>query len=661
MTRPRWSRGGLREAAAAVAPTVLVLVMSAVSLGDDPEGRDGWMLAVLLAQALPLLVVRRAPRAVLACTVTVTAAAAAGGLPVTNGTAAQAIAAGFVVAHTRWPVSMTVPVVVLAANTSGAWAGGVRDLPRHVVITAMSLILAWVLGDVVRRRAEVHAAIEAELRRRASHHRLQAEVGALNERLTIARELHGIVGEGLDAVVVQAGAARIRLGAADAANAIGAIETSARAVLSELDRFLALLRQEIPERDQDRTRTAMPVPVLDNQRSRWLGRRASAVTLVGTAAAVSALTFIDVVAVPQFHPVPGWWPLAFSAAVGVALTGRRRWPEATLAVVSVLVTSHLAAGIPVENGVVSIPVAAHALIAHRERRRSLVLAVLACVAPMVATAVAEPSATVPLATVLGVLTAVALYAGDTARAAAEHSATMLRRLADVEAEGALRRHAVVVEERTAAARDLHDSVGHALSLIIIQAGAARLAAGAATPSALERAADALSAIENTARSSLEAVEAAVHAGDKSDAVLHQPVDFDSLVQSVRATGVSVQFEAAPTDDLSKSLQSTVFRLVQEALTNVVKHAPGASTSVVVDRSDGLVRVRVANTHGNGRKGPVYSGGRGLTGMRERVALFGGRLDVGPAADGGYLVDATVRVPETIQSADAAPQHVGGPP
>ncbi len=470
MTGPRLTRTRVRHAAVAVTPPVLVLVMSASSVAgrQGPAGR--WTLAVLLAQALPLLVVRRAPRAVLAWTATVTTAAVALGLPVTNGTMAQAIAVAFVVARTRWPVSTGAPVAVLAANAAGAWAGHISDLPRFVVVTATSLALSWILGDAARRRAAVHAAMEAELRRRARHHRLQAEVGALNERLTIARELHGLVGEGLDAVVVQAGAARTRLGTPEALAMISAIEAVARSVLTELDRFLALLRQDVPERDPDRTSVAAPVALPESGRT-WFERRAPIVTLVGPAAAVAALTFMDVVGVPQTHPVPGWWPVAFSGLVGVVLVARRRWPEATLAVLTALMSVHLASGIPVDNGVVSIPVAAHALIAYRNRRRGLLLAVLACAVPTVAVAVGEPSATLQLGTVLAVLTAVALYAGDTARVARLHNASLLRRLMDVEAEGALRRHAVVAEERTAAARDLHDSVGHALSLVIIQAGA----------------------------------------------------------------------------------------------------------------------------------------------------------------------------------------------
>jgi signal transduction histidine kinase len=668
MTGARLSHTGVRDAAVTVAPTLVVLLMSASTLAARHADVRRWMLAVLLAQALPLLVVRRFPRAVLAWTAAVTSVAVAVGLPGSNGSVAQAIAVAFVVARTGWPASAAVPVAVLAANLAGAWAARPGDLPREIVLTATSLALGWIVGDAVRRRAAVQAAMEAELVRRARHHRLQAEVGALTERLTIARELHGIVGDGLDAIIVQAGAARARVGTPDALTMITAIEAVARDLLAELDRFLTLLRLDVPERDVDRTASAAPVLVPEGRRFTWLEARAPALTLVGTAAVVSVLTYMDVAEVPRSHPVPWWWPVGFSAAVGAVLTARRRWPEATLVVLTVLVAAHHAAGIEVYNGVVAIPLAAYALMAQRSRRRGMVLATVACAAATVATAVGAPGATVEVGSVLTMLTAVALYVGDTARVARVHNATLAGRLADAEAEGALRRHAAVVAERTAAARDLHDSVGHDLSLVIIQAGAARLGAGSASPGAIERAAGALAAIEETARASLAAIETALHTTERTGPVVPEAVDIGTLVGAVRATGATVHVDAAGTEDLPRSLQSTVFRLVQEALTNAMKHAPGADTSVVVDRRDGLVRVRVANSRARGRGPAVPSGGRGLTGMRERVALFGGHLDVGPAPDGGYVVDASICVPATVdgaeaarQEAEAARQEVGGSP
>lgn len=660
MSPVRVSREDVREVAVTAAPTLLVVVMSASSVAARPGATGRWMLAVLLAQALPLLVVRRVPRTVLVWTATVTSVAIAVGLPATNGLVAEAIAVAFVVACTGWPASVAVPIAVVAANVAGASIGQVSDLPRLAVVTGTTLALGWVVGDAVRRRADVHAAMEAELVRRARHHRLQAEVGALSERLTIARELHAMVGEGLDAVVVQAGAARTRLGRPESLELVAAIETVARGVLLELDRFLTLLRHDVPERDPDRTSTATPTALPGGRGATWLATRGSAAALVAPAAAVGVLTYIDIVGVPQGRPVPGWWPLAFSIAVAATLTARRRWPEATVSVLVLLVAGHHAAGIQVYNGVIAIPVAVYALVVHRGRRRALLVATAACVLPVAATAIGAPAATFELGSVLTVLTAIALYVGDTARVAHEHNATLLRRLEDVEAEGALRRHAVVVEERTAAARDLHDSVGHALSLVIIQAGAARMGAGAGTPVALERADDALAAIEETARSSLAAVEAAVHAGDGTYPDLHDDMDLDRLVTAVRATGTTVDLDAVATDDLPRTLRATVFRLVQEALTNVVKHAPGTAASVVVDRTGGHVRVVVANTTAQGPSGTVPSGGRGLTGMRERVALFGGRLEVGPVAGGGYRVDATVPVPATSDGA-RAPQGAGGTP
>jgi signal transduction histidine kinase len=207
-----------------------------------------------------------------------------------------------------------------------------------------------------------------------------------------------------------------------------------------------------------------------------------------------------------------------------------------------------------------------------------------------------------------------------------------------------------VEERTRAARDLHDSVGHTLSLVIIQAGAARLGVTSTTPGAPERVASSLDAIETAARSALGALDQSAHeAHAGGEHPLAPAGDLHDLVQGVRAAGTTVDVTAARTDDLPATLQSTVFRLVQESLTNVVKHAPGARAAVQVDRSTDVVRVRVSNAAGNGTGPPLPSGGRGLTGMRERVALFGGRLDVGPDASGGYVVEAAIPLPAPVEA------------
>jgi signal transduction histidine kinase len=635
--------------------------MSASTLVAPNGERGSWSLTVLLAQALPLLALRRVPRAVLVWTSSVTAFALGAGLPVTNGTIAQAIAVAFVVARTPWPASVLAPFAVLGTSVIGAWVGQITPLSRFTVVTATSLALAWILGDAFQRRAAVAEAIQAELTRRERHHRLQAEVGAMSERLTIAKELHSIVGQGLDAVVVQAGAARTRLGTPEATTAISAIETVARQVLRELDRFLGLLRTDVPERDPDRIELPTPAVIRTGRGIAWLETRAPAVALFGTAAAVGALTFLDVVSAPEPSAVPRWWPAAFSITVGAVLLARRRWPEATIIALSVLIGGHLAAGIPVDNGVVSIPVAAHALIMCRNRPRGVTLATMACVLPAAGIGIGQPSATVQLTTVLAVLTAIALFVGDTARVAHHHNETLMRRLADIETEGALRQHAVVVEERTAAARDLHDSVGHALSLIVIQAGAARVGEGAGSRAALQRADDSLAAIEQTARSSLASIEASVSSDNRDGGpqTLGPPGDIEGLVEAIRATGATVHLRNAPTRDLPQSLQSTVYRLVQEALTNVVKHASGATTTVAIDRDMSAVRVRVANRRAARKDDTLPSGGRGLTGMRERVALFGGTFDAAPAPDGGYVVDATVPIPDAVNGVGPTPEQVGG--
>jgi signal transduction histidine kinase len=248
----------------------------------------------------------------------------------------------------------------------------------------------------------------------------------------------------------------------------------------------------------------------------------------------------------------------------------------------------------------------------------------------------------------------AVYIGDATRATREHDASLLQRIGAVQAEGRIRAQAAVARERTQAARDLHDSIGHTMSLIVLRAGAARLMA---TPSAsnAQGIPDALEAIERAARSALAEMDAMLAVVVEPDDPTAEPVvtaehpDMDSLVADVRAAGCSIEFETDDIIDLPLALQTTIFRLVQEALTNVVKHAPGAPATVRISRSNDEVSVRVSNAAAPSREEQLPSGSRGLAGMRERVASLGGELSAGPDGSGGFKVNALL------------PTHPPGPP
>jgi signal transduction histidine kinase len=195
------------------------------------------------------------------------------------------------------------------------------------------------------------------------------------------------------------------------------------------------------------------------------------------------------------------------------------------------------------------------------------------------------------------------------------------------------------EERVRLARELHDVVGHSVSVMVVQAGAERLALGDGRPETRE----ALLAIERAGREALTEMSrllGLLREGDESLALAPRPslAEIDALVQSVRDTGVAVAvwIEGEPLT-LSPSLDISAYRVVQEALTNVVKHADAAQASVVVRYRAGEVEIEVTDDGRGARSG--NGAGYGLLGMRERVELHGGTLDAAAGSDGGFVVKA----------------------
>jgi signal transduction histidine kinase len=214
-------------------------------------------------------------------------------------------------------------------------------------------------------------------------------------------------------------------------------------------------------------------------------------------------------------------------------------------------------------------------------------------------------------------------------------ATVLaERAADLEHEA----HVAVTEERARMARELHDIVSHNLSVVVLQAAGAR-AAGAS--------AGTLEKIERSGREALVEMRRllGVLREDSTDTSLTpQPgiADIHVLAASVRAAGVPVELEVdGDYGTLPPAVELSAYRIVQEALTNVLKHAKRAHAEVRVRRDGDVLTVEVLDD-GAGTSA-AGTGGHGLVGMRERVALFGGELHAGPRSEGGFAVHATLPV------------------
>ncbi|MBW3608692.1 MAG: sensor histidine kinase, partial [Actinobacteria bacterium] len=210
---------------------------------------------------------------------------------------------------------------------------------------------------------------------------------------------------------------------------------------------------------------------------------------------------------------------------------------------------------------------------------------------------------------------------------------------DLRERQAEREQRAITEERGRIARELHDIVSHSISVITIQAQAVRRRLHPDQTSEI----DDLQDIEETARQAMAEMRRllGVLRADGPAALAPQPglEQLGRLIADTRAAGVvvDVRTEGDPVA-LPPGLDLTAYRVVQEALTNCRKHAPGASTAVVIRYDHDCVELQIENDGGDV---PVSAAddGHGLIGMRERVALYGGTLEAGPGADGGFAVRA----------------------
>jgi signal transduction histidine kinase len=199
----------------------------------------------------------------------------------------------------------------------------------------------------------------------------------------------------------------------------------------------------------------------------------------------------------------------------------------------------------------------------------------------------------------------------------------------------------VEEERRRMARELHDVVAHAVSVMLIQAGAARQV----VETSPERATEALLTVESTGREAMAELRrllGVLNDDGEAAGLAPQPglADVGPLIDRVHEAGLPVELEVSGTPvDLPASLDVTVYRIVQEALTNALRYARGARTVVRLAWDEAQLRVEVLD---DGPSSPAEAGegsGRGLVGMRERAGQVGGRLEAGPRLGGGYAVRA----------------------
>ncbi len=232
--------------------------------------------------------------------------------------------------------------------------------------------------------------------------------------------------------------------------------------------------------------------------------------------------------------------------------------------------------------------------------------------------------------------------GRLARGRTHQAETMRERLVLLESEAEAREREAVVDERARIARELHDIVAHAISVIAIQSQAVRRR----LPRELTREADDLLGIEKTAREAMVEMRrlfGVLRTDDSPTSLQPQPGldQLDRLAAQLRTAGLPLDVETNGTPvTLGPGVDLAAYRVIQEALTNAVRHAGSAPTRVVLSYGESELDVTVED---QGHARAYGGGGHGLIGMRERVALYGGTLEAGPA-DGGKGFRVHARLP-----------------
>ncbi|MFF3491530.1 sensor histidine kinase [Streptomyces sp. NPDC002795] len=354
--------------------------------------------------------------------------------------------------------------------------------------------------------------------------------------------------------------------------------------------------------------------------------------------------------------VPSWLVLTLSLALTVPLLWRRTHPMAALTVTVAAGTVNSATGAVLQAALLQLFIVFN--VALRSRIRTLVLSCAMTMIPVVVAVVRFPKGSwdqqvVPQFWALAMVAAFGLAI----RSRQDYTNSLVERARRLEVERDQQAQLSAAAERARIAREMHDIIGHNLSVITGLADGGSYAA-ARNP---ERAGQALTAIATTSRNALTELRRLLDVlGEESPSPAAELTpapaldDLDSLIKGVRSAGLpvlrKVEGEPAP---LPAGLELTVYRVVQEALTNTLKHGgPSATSELLVSYAPDAVTVTITDTgrgartdsHGTDRE-TGHGTGRGIAGMRERTALYRGTLEAGPRPAGGWRVRLRIPIPE----------------
>ncbi len=359
---------------------------------------------------------------------------------------------------------------------------------------------------------------------------------------------------------------------------------------------------------------------------------------VAIAAAVFAASAMNVAAQDgagiSAIPIAGFVMLATSS---VALCWRRRWSPLVLGVALVMTVAWTAFGYP-GNPVFHILAALYA-VGRYVRETRISLAALAVALVIVAFGQMVDGDSLPEIATAVVVTTLPWYVGRRVRIRGDYAAAAQERAEHLEWRRATEAQRAIADARAGIARELHDVVAHNVSVMTVQAGVARLVV-ANDP---DRAQEALGAVEDAGRRALDELRhllGVLRPDTMSDELGPQPAlkQIHRLVDQLRQTGMSISLAVDVTSELPVRVDLFAYRIVQEALTNVLKHGGAAPAAHVrLEEVDGHLDVEVTNTGTASSSQPGT--GQGIVGMQERALLLGGTFEAGPRPGGGFRVVA----------------------
>lgn len=336
-------------------------------------------------------------------------------------------------------------------------------------------------------------------------------------------------------------------------------------------------------------------------------------------------------------------------ASGAVIALRRRFPVAVFTITALASLTYYTLDFPDGPGWLGLFVALYTLTAYGDGRRSIVIAgagiLVLAVDWRVAAADIEPRAAIGWVFFRMGAAVMSAALGESVRTRHVIAADALERAELAERTREEEARARVDEERLRIAREVHDTVAHAIAIINVQSGV--------TAHLLDKRPEgtraALEAIESTSSRALREMRSILGVlRDEHDGLVPHPGlgQIGELITEARDAGLDITLESAPpTAGLPSAVDSAAYRIVQESITNVIRHVGPTRVRVGLDYDIDSLELRVTNEDGHpdhGVTGSDASPGRGIDGMRERCQLLGGHLDAGPTAGGGFAV--TARLP-----------------